>query len=536
MAAPGALARKLAPPVSSEIQQYLGAGGEARGPFATSWRAYVDAGLVVIPERDKKGVFNWPKKRPTSDRYYSERAASHGGCGIGILTGLSGLTVIDIDADGDPSKVPALIEKMIALFGPTPIMVETPSGGRHLWYKARPSERCETPHGARRRALPVDVRSAGGFVVAPPTSRGAGRSYRFLTGSLADVARLPLVKEGTLPLHPVGLVEPPVSRGAGSRANPTDRVKVGDRDALMFKLIRGATFDAGSAEDLRNEASRLNVEYCDPPLSQAEINSKVRWCWSRHQTGQLKRPDAGSHVMTTREEHDDLIGEPHTFALLAHLRFSHGAEPGKTFAVSPKGMKAKGPLAQWPIHAIRSARDRLVKLGKLRQVKAGGRGRKDPHLFTLAESYALTEEKGSTGGHNIRNTSPLRVVAITTSSSRRASKRPGGSSFGDQLESTSQQIGVKKPVSSVIKSGAAGAARNLGTVDLVTRAGGDFRPSPVTVAEGREWMAERRLRGRAAAKLAGIPAGSLFAWLGGHQGLSPENEARLRRAVAGVSV
>lgn len=62
--------------------------------------------------------------------------------------------------------------------------------------------------------------------------------------------------------------------------------------------------------------------------------------------------------------------------------------------------------------------------------------------------------------------------------------------------------------------------------------GGEARPAPPDPQEVRQWMFDLGLSQRAAAMLAGFSHyGSLSAWLAGRQGLSPENAARLRRAM-----
>jgi hypothetical protein len=75
------------------------------------------------------------------------------------------------------------------------------------------------------------------------------------------------------------------------------------------------------------------------------------------------------------------------------------------------------------------------------------------------------------------------------------------------------------------------AGREPVQTDLVECLGGEPRQKKLEPGDAREFQAERRLSGRQLARLAGIPPGSLFAWMGGHQPLSHENEARLRQAM-----
>src|ERR1051326_6787268 len=107
-------------------------GPAGRGPFAGSAEILWHAGLIPIPltgEGDGKppsvrGFTRW-KRRPSIETLgrWSERWP---GCNVGIVTGQK-VTVVDIDDA-------RLTENMIERFGPTPLQVTTPSGGRHLYY------------------------------------------------------------------------------------------------------------------------------------------------------------------------------------------------------------------------------------------------------------------------------------------------------------------------------------------------------------------------------------------------------------------
>ena len=136
---------------------------------------------------------------------------------VGILTGLSRIFVVDIDQAH-------LAEDMIRRFGATPLMVETPSGGIHLYYRAS-GERC----GDLRRTeqLPVDLKGIGGFIVVPPSVRPAGehagKLYRIVEGTWEDVARLPTIKPGSLPAP------------ATAQQGRPDRIQDGVRHNELFR-------------------------------------------------------------------------------------------------------------------------------------------------------------------------------------------------------------------------------------------------------------------------------------------------------------
>jgi|HubBroStandDraft_1064217.scaffolds.fasta_scaffold140750_2 hypothetical protein len=180
----------------------------AQGPFATAALQLHSYGLAPIPcsandDGKSPGIRTRGWKAPPGAEVLRQFALDFPRAHVGILTGLSRVSVVDID---DAHQVGDMIQR----FGSTPLMIETPSGGIHLYYRAS-GERCANLRKPER--LPVDIKGAGGFVVVPPSVRPsgphAGKLYRFAEGSWEDVARLPTMKPGSLLRGPTA---PPTSR------------------------------------------------------------------------------------------------------------------------------------------------------------------------------------------------------------------------------------------------------------------------------------------------------------------------------------
>jgi putative DNA primase/helicase len=119
---------------------------------------------------------------------------------IGVPTGRAiGAFVIDVDAGIDETtgevfsadQIIAELEREISAKLPTTWTLETPRGGRHLYF-ALPAGEC--PGNRTAIVQRVDVRGDGGYVIAPPSVRPDGRGYRWITknGELAQ-APLPLL-------------------------------------------------------------------------------------------------------------------------------------------------------------------------------------------------------------------------------------------------------------------------------------------------------------------------------------------------------
>ena len=167
---------------------------KATSPFATAALNIRARGLAPIPlggDDGKVPLVRWQTWKHSPGKEFLERlVADHLTANVSILTGLSRVTVVDID---DAS----LVDDMVHRFGDTPLKTAPPSGGVHLWYSAN-GERSRN----RLDGLKVDIKAQGGMVVVPPSMRPAGRHagkpYDFLSGSWDDLSRLPTLKPGSL--------------------------------------------------------------------------------------------------------------------------------------------------------------------------------------------------------------------------------------------------------------------------------------------------------------------------------------------------
>ena len=105
---------------------------------------------------------------------------------IGVPTGpSSGIDVIDIDVkpqefiDGF-----AFLPQWKSL---SPVIVATPSGGAHLWFRSDGNVRNSTD----RLAPGIDTRGDGGYVIVPPSRNMDRAGYEFLRGSIDEFNKLP---------------------------------------------------------------------------------------------------------------------------------------------------------------------------------------------------------------------------------------------------------------------------------------------------------------------------------------------------------
>ncbi|WP_447006632.1 bifunctional DNA primase/polymerase [Saccharothrix isguenensis] len=118
----------------------------------------------------------------------------YSGCNVGVATGPSGLLVVDLDSVDSPADVPTNGWKRVGVRDghdvfaviceeagqPVPwetLTVDTPSGGRHLYFRAPRDVQLRNTQGATGNGLgwKVDTRSWGGYVVAPGSTTPTGR-------------------------------------------------------------------------------------------------------------------------------------------------------------------------------------------------------------------------------------------------------------------------------------------------------------------------------------------------------------------------
>ena len=138
---------------------------------------YAGYGWSVFPvdPGGKKPLVRWRDESSSDPERVTEMWGLMPNANIGIDCGKSGLVVIDVD---DIAAVKDLSEK----FGFDPsadetLVARTGRGGLHIYYRAGEEE---VRNSASKIADHVDIRGAGGYVVAPPSMHESGNNYEWL--------------------------------------------------------------------------------------------------------------------------------------------------------------------------------------------------------------------------------------------------------------------------------------------------------------------------------------------------------------------
>jgi Bifunctional DNA primase/polymerase, N-terminal len=272
---------------------------------------------------------------------------------VGIVTGpLSGVSVVDIDS-ADPIVQRAIVER----FGDTPLKTRTPSGGLHLWYRHNGEASADLSPD-----VPVQVKAVGGFVVVPPSVRPAGqyarRPYEFMEGTVADLARLPGLKTGS------------IDRVSFIATNPSRlrAVKEGWRNNGLFRHLKDHAPHCDDWDALVDVGMTFGQLDCDPILPGAEIIKTVNSVWKLKEEGRLWAKGIEPRVVVL-ETIINILGAD-ALQLLLKLQLSHFDR--RQFAVAPKAMAAAQVIPGWSHQRYRAARAELLEKGCLKLAHKGG--------------------------------------------------------------------------------------------------------------------------------------------------------------------
>jgi len=198
---------------------------------------------------------------------------------VGIRTGPeSNITVVDIDSHGETSGFDSLKRLELEHGKIVTRSVKTAGGGRHLYFKYL--------EGSTNRAgiLPgIDVRSAGGYVVAPFSCNPEGRMYLW-ENNFAIIAAPNWL--ANLILRPDVLYQP----GADA-SDELDYIPIGKRNTLLFKMLCGLRYHGIPIKTARKIA-RTFAEDCEGGLPEDEIQATVDNVYERYQVGVFKKRDS----------------------------------------------------------------------------------------------------------------------------------------------------------------------------------------------------------------------------------------------------
>ncbi len=275
--------------------------------FAEAAAEYYRRGWSPIPIREGTKEPNLRELRPYLARKATpEELRSWTWPGVGVVTGpLSGVLVLD--ADGPEG------EAELKKHGhPVTPMARSQGGGLHLYFK-HPEHHVGT---GIRVAPGLDVKAAGGFVVAPPSVGPSGRPYAWIVSPEdADLAEPPewlmALLERERPKGPAG----PVG----------ERIPEGRRNKDLAS-IAGTMRRRGMGEaEILAALQVTNEQRCQPPLEAEEV-AKIAASLARYEpAGNAVHISVNGHGSTPPPRGHNLTDLGNCGRLIAHhgedLRF-----------------------------------------------------------------------------------------------------------------------------------------------------------------------------------------------------------------------
>ncbi|OLM12119.1 hypothetical protein Ae505Ps2_2246 [Pseudonocardia sp. Ae505_Ps2] len=172
------------------------------------------------------------EQRATTDPGRIRAAWTAGAFNVGVPTGRAGLVVVDLDTCDDGENAPpewavrgvvdgaGVLSALLAEWGrrlPATYGVATPSGGRHLYFRAPTGVELRNTAGDTGRGLgwKIDTRAHGGYVVAAGSRVPAGL---YEARGEAEPAELPgWLADRLTPPPPPAVPAGPIRTGAGRR-------------------------------------------------------------------------------------------------------------------------------------------------------------------------------------------------------------------------------------------------------------------------------------------------------------------------------
>ncbi len=290
-----------------------------------------------------------------------------------MLTGkLSGITVVDIDD-------PTLAKEAIKRFGEPLIIVATPSGGQHLYYR-HSGEKCRNLR--KGDGVAIDIKGQGGYVLVPPSRGANGKSYAFVRGGWEDLPHLSAIRSSAL-------------ENAPASVTPIHTIGQGERNDRLFEKLRKEAkhrADFTKLENVEVHAFALNRSN-EPPLPDDEVKKTARSVWKMKNEGRILDGSAGEIRLRTEWVRYVLTEYPKcgpdALALYMTLKTNHGARDARRepFAVAAREMAYK--TLPWCERRIRDALKVLTIVGLLKCVHQGGKGPGDASLFQFSSPTLL---------------------------------------------------------------------------------------------------------------------------------------------------
>lgn len=321
------------------------------GIFAQWQPVYAEMGIATFPVRGKRpAVRSYLTAGLNASGQFANQFADAEAFGFACRP--AKITVVDVDSTNESLLADALNE-----FGHTPVIVRSGSGHFQAWYRRRNEGRI-----IRLAGRPIDVLGAG-FVVAPP-SIGKKGSYELISGSLHDLAHLPMIKNIprlTASKRPAKLV---------CSDDSTHTTAIGSRNSDLWRSCMVKARSCSDFEDLVAFANVKNHLALVEPLPDAEVLGIAISAW-KYQVDGKNWFGTGGRIVINHEDIDGLMNtHPDAFLLLTKLQRHHW---NREFVIA-NAMAEIMPPSGWTVKRFAAARKALQNAGKVILIRTACKG------------------------------------------------------------------------------------------------------------------------------------------------------------------
>lgn len=226
--------------------------------FAAIYAAHGWTPVAIAPSNKKPLLTGW-QTRPLVETLAAISANQGANVGIAIP---AGHMVLDVDCKGaDGYASLAALETENGKL-PNTLTAATPSGGLHIWFKLSPGVTVRNAVGF----MPgLDVRSEGGYVVAPPSVID-GKLYVWRNWDGISVPNIAVP-----PVWLIDKIKRPAALALKATPGKCFTVPEGMRNHTLFKA-GAAMARRGFDEDTISIAlQNMNAKSCSPPLDDGEV-------------------------------------------------------------------------------------------------------------------------------------------------------------------------------------------------------------------------------------------------------------------------
>jgi hypothetical protein len=354
-----------------------------------AWQAkYAEQGIPTFPidENKKPLVSNYEKVGIRGATTIARKFAD--APGLGFMAGeRARITVVDVDEKGEAPLIAALDR-----FGPTPLIERTASDKYHLYYRHNGELRSVRPE----RGVEIDILGAG-VIIAPWTERESRRA-EFISGSLDDIANLPIARNIPSAAKLVIVPDDFAPQIVPDDDPPPLTAPKGRRNKELWEHCMRQAKTCEGFNDLLLRARNVNAGLAEP-LGDEEVVEVTGKAWG-YQVAGLNRFGDGPGVWLTAPQVNDLFGRLSGDAILLLLFLKANHQRNNTFMIA-NGIADRVGLSR---ERLQAARKSLLEHGMIRCVRWAANNK--PAQFRWLSQPPGTPglgEAGAAGGGVIEN-------------------------------------------------------------------------------------------------------------------------------------